>query len=69
MRGAAYAFGLVVLAVLELACAGSASSKRDASLYAAQLVACVETSQTLEESKKCRERVMRVYDRLDGGVK
>ena len=59
-----------------LSCGSTLKDQRtDAGLYGAQLLACVEFSDTREESRECRERVMVLYGRpvpdagarVDGG--
>ncbi len=60
MRAACTALVLLV----SLSCASAVKDQRvDAGIYGAQLLACVELSDTREESRACRERVMKLYGR------
>ena len=68
----------VAVCVASWSCASAIKDQRtDAGIYGAQLLACVELSSTREESRACREDVMRRYGRapiqladvLDGGRK
>lgn len=53
-----------IAALAMLSCGATLKDQRtDAGLYGAQLLACVEFSETREESRACRESVMRRYGR------
>ena len=55
-------------AIALVACGAASKIEREAAFYQAELMECVRSSDTLQESKDCRARVMRHHGRDAGGT-